>query len=376
MRTNKKYFVVGVAIAVALVGIIGYRVYANVAANKDRAARMAQGKTATVSVAKVTRRDITPVLSFSANLEPVWTADVSSKVDGRINTLTVDEGDVIKAGSVIASLDTGELAAQVNQAQGNLMAAQSNLEQAQLDYQRMASLADQGAISAQALDTARTKRDLAVGQVKAAQANVDLLAEHLNQANVTAPRDGVVTKRYVQAGAYTKTGAPIITLADVNSLLAKATVGEAQIAELSVGQTVKVSIDALGGQEFSGVITRISPVAALPARTFTAEVSIPNANGILKAGMFAKASIPGHPHKGVLAVPQNSLVMREDQQTVFVLAGDNTVQQRVIKVGYIGDGWAEVLEGLNEGDQIVVAGQNKIKDGATVEVSANPEGGN
>ncbi|MEN6411656.1 MAG: efflux RND transporter periplasmic adaptor subunit [Veillonellales bacterium] len=368
---NKK-IAIAAAVIFVLTGIIGYRVYANVAASKARAGQMSQGNKVVVQVAQVGRHDIQPNMTFSAGLEPVWSADVSAKVDGRINTLTVTEGDAVKAGAVIATLDTADLSAQVIQGQGNLMAAQSNLEQAEMDYQRYSVLAGQGAISAQMLDNARTKRDLAAGQVKAAEGGLALMEEKLNNARIVVPQDGVVTKRYVQSGTFTRAGSPIVTVADVSTLLAKATIGEAQIGELQVGTTVKVKLDALSGQEFTGIITHISPAAQLPARTFTAEVTISNGSGALKAGMFAKVEIPTRVHQNVLAIPESALVMREDQKTVFVVDADNKIQQRILKLGYVGDGWAEVLEGVIEGDTIVIAGQNKVKDG--IEVSPAKEG--
>lgn len=363
-RNNKKMAIL-VIVAVALSGIVGFRIYQNIAAGKERAGKM-QTKATAVQVAPVGRKDITPVVSYSGSLEPVWSAEVSAKVDGRVNALNVNEGDLVKAGAVLASLDTNELAAQVLQAQGNLTVAQSNLEQAELDYERYRILADKGAISAQMLDSARTKRDLSVGQVRAAEGSLALVQEKLNNANVVAPRDGVVTKRHLQAGAFTRSGSAIVTVADVSSLLAKATVGEAQIGDLTVGTAVKVTVDALGGQEFTGTVARISPMAVLPARTFTAEIAIPNEKGMLRAGMFAKVELTARVHNNALAVPENALVMREDQKTVFVVTADNKVQQRVIKAGYIGGGWAEVLDGLTDGETIVVDGQNKVKDGAAV----------
>jgi len=143
------------AIVITLTGVVGYRIYQNIAASKARAGNM-QAKAATVQVAQVGRQDIIPKVEYSGSLEPVWSADVSAKVDGRVNTLTVSEGDLVKKGTVIATLDTSELAAQVLQAQGNLIAAQSGLEQAELDYNRYTVLAEKGAIAAQMLDGART----------------------------------------------------------------------------------------------------------------------------------------------------------------------------------------------------------------------------
>ncbi|MDF2928499.1 efflux RND transporter periplasmic adaptor subunit [Anaerospora sp.] len=363
---NKRIMIGAIIVFLILTLTISYRIYTNLAANKDRADKATQGRAVAVETAVVTRRDITPTLLFSANLEPVWSADISSKVDGRIDRLVVEEGDGVKAGDIVATLDTNELAAQVIQAEGNLLTAQAGLEQAELDLRRNDALAKQGAVSLQTLDTMRIKRDLALGQLRSAEGNMSLLTARLENANITAPRNGVVIKRFVQSGYYTKSGSAIVTLADTSSLLAKATVGEAQMQDIIIGSTVKVLVSALGNKEFSGVITRLSPAAASPSRTFTAEITIPNPQGELKPGIFANVSTPVQARKNVIAVPESALVMKEDQKTVFVVNAQGVAQQSVLKLGYVGEGYAEVLAGLQEGDVIITAGHNKVKDGSVI----------
>lgn len=363
---NKRIVIGAIVVFLVLALTISYRIYTNLAANKERADKATQGRAVAVETAAVVRRDITPTLLFSANLEPVWSADISSKVDGRIDRLELEEGDVVKAGDIIATLDTNELAAQVIQAEGNLLTAQAGLEQAELDLRRNDALAKQGAVSLQTLDTMRIKRDLALGQLRSAEGNMSLLTARLENANITAPRDGVVIKRLVQSGYYTKSGSAIVTLADTSSLLAKATVGEAQMQDIIIGSTVKVLVSALGNKEFSGVITRLSPAAAAPSRTFTAEITVPNPQGELKPGIFANVSTPVQARKNVIAVPESALVMKEDQKTVFVVNAQGVAQQTVLKIGYVGEGYAEVLAGLQEGDIIITAGHNKVKDGSVI----------
>ena len=353
--------------------VIAYKIYANIAVGKERAARALAGRTVTVEVAALQRRDLLPQFSFSANLEAIWSTDVSAKADGRIDQLLVEEGDKVTAGMVIAKLDTNELAAQVMQADGQVLQAKATLEQNELNFRRMDTLYKQNAVSAQSLDSARTQRDLAQGGVNAAEGNLLLLRARLENANIISPLTGVVVKRYVQAGTFSKAGAAIVAVADVTSLLAKAVVGEAQISELKIGIPVTIRVNALKDQEFKGTLTRLSPAASLPARTFTAEVNIPNPQNILKAGMFAKADIAGQVRTKIVAVPESSLVLREDQKTVFVVAEGNKVVQKVLKLGDAAGGWVEVLDGVKEGEQIVIAGQHKLKDGASIRIGAPGE---
>ena len=374
MKTpQKRWKTIAILIGVLLVSVIAYKIYANIAVGKERAARALAGRTVTVEVAALQRRDLLPQFSFSANLEAIWSTDVSAKADGRIDQLLVEEGDKVTAGMVIAKLDTNELAAQVMQADGQVLQAKATLEQNELNFRRMDTLYRQNAVSAQSLDSARTQRDLAQGGVNAAEGNLLLLRARLENANIISPLTGVVVKRYVQAGTFSKAGAPIVAVADVTSLLAKAVVGEAQISELKIGIPVTIRVNALKDQEFKGTLTRLSPAASLPARTFTAEVNIPNPQNILKAGMFAKADIAGQLRTKIIAVPESSLVLREDQKTVFVVAEGNKVVQKVLKLGDAAGGWVEVLDGVKEGEQIVIAGQHKLKDGASIRIGAPGE---
>ena len=371
--TRKRWKTLLIAAGVLIVLLIAYKIYANISAGKERATRALAGRTVTVETAVLARRDLQPVFSFSANLEAVWSTDISAKADGRIDQLLVEEGDRVVAGMVLARLDTNELAAQVMQAEGQLLQAKATLEQNELNFRRMELLSKQDAVSLQSLDSARTQRDLAQGGVNAAMGNLMLLKARLENATIASPLNGVVVKRYVQAGTFSKAGAPIVAVADVSSLLAKAVVGEAQVQEVKVGVPVRIRVNALKDQEFTGRLTRLSPAAALPARTFTAEVNIPNPQGILKAGMFAKADVEGVLRSGILAVPESALVLREDQKTVFVVTAENKVVQKVLKLGEAAGGWVEVLSGVTEGEQIVVAGQHKLKDGAAVRLGAPGE---
>lgn len=367
---HKKWQIIGLVLVILMIAFIAYKIYANISTGRERASRALAGRTVTVEAAAVGRRDLAPVFTFSANLEAVWSTEVSTKADGRIDKLFVEEGDRVTAGMVLARLDMNELAAQVMQAEGQVLQAQATLEQNELNFQRMDALYRQNAVSAHTLDSARTQRDLALGGVRAAQGNLILLKTRLDNANILSPLNGVVIRRHVQAGAFSKAGAAIFTVADVSTLLAKAVVGEAQIAELTLGKSVNVKVDALKGQEFKGRVTRLSPAASVPTRTFTAEVSIPNPGEQIKVGMFANADIVGQERKNVLAVPESALVMREDQKTVFVVAEENRVVQKVLKLGDAAGGYVEVLSGVKEGERIIVAGQHKLKDGASIRLGA------
>ncbi len=335
---------------------------------------MGKGRIATVEVMPVFKKSITPTFMLTASLDPVWRSDISPKLDGRIGALFVEEGQWVTAGQSLATLENGEFGAQVSQAQGTLYASAADLSQARVDLSRAQSLFTQGAISQQQLDAAGAKVANLEGLVRANRGNVGYQEARLENTNVTTPHRGVILNRYLQTGDYAKAGTAIVTVADTSVMLAKATVGEGQITQLKLGDMAQVLVEALSTQPFVGKITKIVPAAAVPTRTFTIEVSIDNADNTLLAGLTAKVLVNGKIHPDAMVVPEAALVLFEDQRTVFVLAEDQVVQRK-LKIGYVGDGYAEVLDGLKAGELVVVAGQNTVRDGAKVKVAATREAG-
>lgn len=372
---NKKVRMAVIVFAVVF-GIIGFRIYKNISDNQQKAARVSGAGSIEVESAIVGRQDITPELIFSANLDPVWSAEISPKFSGRMDRLYVDEGDVVSAGQVLAQMDTAELASQVYQAEGALYSAQADQQDAIADYERNAKLYEQGAVSKKAYESSRFKQDNTAGSYSAAQGGLKVLQERLDSATIRSPRTGIVTRRFLHEGYYVNSGTPIISVADTTELLAVADVGEGHIGAIYLGAPVDIRVAAYGDEIFRGKITRISPVAQLPARTFRVEINIPNQDQRLKGGMFATITIHGQIRKGALVIPQTAIVMREDQKTVYIIDQNDVVQQKLLEVGSINDGMVEVLSGLDEGDRIVIGGQNRLRQGSKVTYeNSNSAGG-
>ena len=373
MKRKKILYFTSITIVV-IMAFIGYRIYTNMNNAKDKAAAMTRGRILTVEVMPAFNKNITPTLTFTASLEPVWHSDISPKVDGRIEKLYTDEAQKVSAGQVLANLENIDFSAQVMQAQGTLYSVNADLAQAKSDLARNKMLVEQGALSQQQYESAMAKVSSLEGQLRASQGNLGYQQSRLGFTNVVTPHAGIVMTRYLQTGDYAKAGTPIFTIADTSVMLAKATVGEGQITQVKLGDIAQVLVEALSNQPFTGTITKIVPAAAVPTRTFTLEVNIDNSQGTLLSGLTAKVMAQGKEHGSALVVPESAMVLFEDQQTVFVLTGDQVVQRK-LRLGYVGNGWAEVLSGLNPGDLIVVKGQNTIRDGSKVQVTATREAG-
>ena len=366
---NKKTTIALIVCAVIL-ALIGWRVWANIQAKKAEANRSGKEKVALVTAAYPERKTIVPKFRFSGTLDPVWQADVAAKVDGRIEQVLVNEGDAVSAGEVLAILDRTDTDASLLNAKGLYADAKTDYEKAQADLARYTKLYAAGAISKESLDNKQFALENAKGKLDAAQGNLNSADSQAGGTRVTTPRPGIIQKRYYQEGYYAKVGTALFQIADISTLLAKIDVPEGYVQSIAVGNLVEIHIPSMSGDNktVQGIITRISPVSTLPARTFEAEVSVDNSDGRLRGGVYADTTLTANPKDNALTIPMSAIVMRDDQRTVYAIE-DGRAVRKVITTGYIGENLVEVLSGLSEKDQVITGGQNKFKEGGQVKVS-------
>lgn len=363
LQNRKVKIVLGLLLAVCV--IIGYRIYSNIQADRARAAKMSQSRSIAVVTAHPVRRTIVPQLHFSGSLDPEWQAQVAAKVDGRLEQVYVHEGDRVEKGQVLAILEQMDTDANLLSAKGSFLDAQTSLRKAETDLARYEKLYATGAVSQQVVDDYRFARDNAAAKLEAARGSLQGMESKAAGTVVTAPADGIVAKRFYQEGYYAKAGTPLFAIADISMLKTTIHIPEGQVTGVRVGNEADIALPAYPGKKLVGKITRIAPVADLPAHTFAAEVSVDNSEGLL-AGVYANVSLIGEPREQVLTIPMHAIVMRDDQQTVFVADAQGVVQRRVLALGYSDDKVAEVLSGLDEQDTIVVEGHNKLREGSRI----------
>ena len=363
LQNRKVKIVLGLLLAVCV--IIGYRIYSNIQADRARAAKMSQSRSIAVVTAHPVRRTIVPQLHFSGSLDPEWQAQVAAKVDGRLEKVYVHEGDRVEKGQVLAILEQMDTDANLLSAKGSYLDAQTSLRKAETDLARYEKLYATGAVSQQVVDDYRFARDNAAAKLEAARGSLQGMESKAAGTVVTAPADGIVAKRFYQEGYYAKAGTPLFAIADISMLKTTIHIPEGQVTGVKVGNEADIALPAYPGKKLVGKITRIAPVADLPAHTFAAEVSVDNSEGLL-AGVYANVSLIGEPREQVLTIPMHAIVMRDDQQTVFVADAQGVVQRRVLALGYSDDKVAEVLSGLDEKDTIVVEGHNKLREGSRI----------
>jgi HlyD family secretion protein len=357
--------------------------------------------------------------TYTGTTQPLQLVALRSRVDGQVTLLTVDIGDAVAADEAVARLDADLLTVAVNEAQAELLARQSEvaqaeaavsdaqtaleaarvrLQQAQTDADRLAKLAEDGAIAIQAAEQAQLTVDTgqqvlksaaeqirtrqaavaaAVGRVQAQQAVVDQTQERLSYAVVRSPLAGVVIERLVDVGDYAETGDTLLQIGDLSRIKVVLEVSDRNLSEVAVGLPVEVQLDAFPGEALAGRITRIAPAADPTSRLVPVEVTIPNETGRIGSGLLARVTLAGEGGDRV-SIPKAALdVSAGESATIFVVSdlnGDEgTVSARPLQLGEEAGDRVEVLAGLQPGETFVTRSSGALSDGQTVRLSVLSE---
>ncbi|MDZ8054264.1 MAG: efflux RND transporter periplasmic adaptor subunit [Aulosira sp. ZfuCHP01] len=367
---------------------------------------------------------------YTGTTTPFRTVSVRSQVEARLLALNLDVGDRVKQGQNIGQLDDvllltdlkqaeAELASlksevaratnQVSNARAQVERARLELVQAQADSQRQQQLVKQGAIAEQTAQQARTEAQTAAqalraateqvrteqqavaaaqGRVVAQQAVVAQAKERRSYTRLTSPITGVVTEKVTEPGNLLQAGGEVLKIADFNRVKVVVQVSELELAQIQVGQSVQVRLDAFPNKELIGRVARISPAADATARLIPVEVVIPNSDGKIGSGLLARVNFATQAVKRVV-VPQIAIQKQarnkassqptvtkegsDDQNgTVFVVTnveGKAKVTARAVTLGKRADGKVEILSGLKPGDRYVVRSSKPLKNGDAVRLS-------
>ena len=383
---------------------------------------------------------------YTGNTIPFRIVSVRSQVEARLLALNLDVGDPVKLGQNIGQLDDAILLTELKQAEAELAALKSEVAratnqvsnaradverarlevvQAQADSQRQQNLFKAGAIAEQVAQRARTQAQTAAqalraaqeqvrteqqavaaaqGRVLAQQALVAQTKERRSYAQLTSPITGVVTQKVTEPGNLLQAGSEILKIGDFNRVKVVVQVSELELAQIQVGQSVQVRLDAFPDQPLIGRVTRISPAADATARLIPVEVVIPNTQGKIGSGLLARVNFENQTQQRVI-VPQTAIQkagsknskgtgemqtnVRQDSSlpntsgiaeaksqdqsgAIFVVKdteGKTKVTARAVMLGKRADGRVEILSGLQAGERYVVRSGKPLKEGDTVSLS-------
>jgi len=278
---------------------------------------------------------------------------VSAETAGKIDWQGVDEGEKVKAGQELIRVDTRLLNAQLDQAR-----AQAKLARQELD--RVQTLVQQGAATAQASDKVLADKDMA-------EANVRLVEIQLQKSLIKAPVPGVIDRLFKDEDEFVDTGMPLVRLVQTDKLKVSIGIPEREVVHFAEGDPAVVSLDAFPAKEFQGVVHRISTTADPSTLTFPTEIAVDNPEGLIKPGMIARVRLVRRTCPNSIIVPIFSVMTVENQRFVMVEEG-GVARVRPIEVGIIQDDVVQAVSGLKPGDRLIVAGQRELIDGDPVQV--------
>lgn len=377
---NRKLVLAGVFL---LAGLIAFRLYQEWPA--DDAAGGVQmppgGFSRTVNSAVAEYGAVSEAVTLVGSLRAQEQVEVNPRVSGRVKRILVDIGDRVQVGELLAEIEDDELLQQLKQSDAALDVSRAMVQQRVLELrnqevnlQRARGLQDSGLMSAEQLEQAQTRFDIAQAQVNLARAQQgqseaghrELEIRH-DQMRIVAPMDGFVGRRWIDRGALVNSNTPIVTIVNLTTLKLVAAVPEREITKVETGATGIVYVDALPGETFIGEVARISPLLDPQTRTAQVEVVVPNTDGRLRAEMFARVELSLGSNRKALRIPRQALVVRGLDEGVFVLR-DGTAHFTQIKTGLAEADWIEVTAGLQPGDTVATMGANLLHDGDTVRV--------
>lgn len=304
-----------------------------------------------VEVSAVVVGPVTDAVSAVGSLEANESVMIRPEILGRVTRVNFQEGQAVEKGRILIELESGELTAQLAQ-------AEASVEIARLNYDRMKRLIANDNVSKQELDQAATN-------LKSSQANYTLFQERLSKTKIRSPFSGYLGTRRVSPGDYVQAGRDIVNLEDLTTLKSSFMVPEMFFSRLAVGQQVQVRVDAFPGHIFRGEVYSIDPRVEELSRTVRVRAKIPNPDVKLRPGMFANVSLVlGHVDNALL-IPEEAIVPQQDKTFVFRL-DDKTARLTEVKLGARERGMVQALSGVQPQDVVVRAGHQKIRDGMAV----------
>jgi membrane fusion protein (multidrug efflux system) len=282
---------------------------------------------------------------------------VRPEIAGRVSEIAFQEGQRVTRGQVLVRLDDSVQKADFERARANLTLSRSK-------YERAVDLRAKGFISGQAKDEAENN-------LKVAQADAELAAARLAKTEVRAPFGGIIGLRSVSMGDYVKEGQDMVNLEEIDPLKVDFRVPEVFLAQVKAGQVLQITMDALPDRTWPGQVYAINPLVDANGRAIAIRAQVPNRDGRLRPGMFARVRLLTSEARDSLMIPEESIFPVGDDKYVYKVV-DGRAQRQKVDIGLRRDGKVEILGGLAAADTVVTAGIVKLRDGAVVRVAGAP----
>jgi membrane fusion protein (multidrug efflux system) len=306
-----------------------------------------------VEAEKVTIGSVDRAIEAVGNLASNESVTLSPEITGRITEILFAEGQAVKAGDPLIRLDDVIAKAELAQIGASLTLSQANYERAKTLFK-------------ESTGTGRA-RDEALAKLQADQAGVDLAKARLEKTLIKAPFDGIIGLRNVSIGDYVNPGQDLVNLESIAPLKVDFRMPEIYLSDLKTGQTIEVGVDAFPGKAFRGEVYAIDPLVDSEGRTAVLRAKLPNADGLLRPGLFARVNLLVSTNDSAIIIPEQALIPQGNERFVYKIVDAKAIMTPV-KTGTRRQGQVEVTEGLTQDDVIVTAGQMKLRPDSPVTI--------
>ena len=333
----------------------------------EQPARFQREDVIPVTVANVRSIPLDRVLLVVGTLYPKTEAVVGAQVEGQIEKTDADFGEQVTTGQELALIDTDSYDAFARQAAANVSKAKASALNAEHNLKRVLELQESKISSASDFDSATAQAEQARAEVKAAEATEAIARLNLQRSHVLAPFDGAISERIINIGDYVKIGSPLYKLVEDRELKYIVQAPEKYSAQIKVGQTIQLSVDAWPGKTFEGKVYLISPSVSTVTRSFNLGALIENKDRKLKANTFARGELILQKAEPTLSIPLDAVINFAGVTKVFVIQ-ESSAKTREVKLGRIFAGQQEVVSGLKEGEAVAITGTTKLFENAKVRI--------
>ena len=365
--------IVGVLIAIVVATGIGGAVAlrATKKAQDDAKAPPVALQFAPTDLAYVRAVPLARWLPVSGTLQPIRQAVVKARVTGDVRQITVREGETVREGQLLVRIDTTDLDSKLIDRIGALESARAQLALAEKTRAMNTRLLNDKFISQNAFDGAESAFNVAQGNVKSMEAQVQLARNALKDSVATAPLSGIVAKRHVQPGEKVAVEASLVTVVDLKDLEVQALIPAIDVPELKIGMPVEFNVDGYGDRHFTGHIERINPSTEPGTRAILVYVGLPNPDALLKSGMFATGRIALAASSPALTLPLTAVRTEAGQAFVWVV-DKGKLSRRIVTLGRRDNdnGLVEIKTTLAPDLPVLSARFDNLKDGAPALVRA------
>jgi len=325
-------------------------------------------KVVNVKVTTIEKKLLRPFVETVGTLKPFDEVIVSSEIDGILKRLTVVEGAKVSKGMLLAEVSETDYQLAVRQAEAVLRQAEATLANVRQELQRKESLYKEQLVTQQQFDDVAARREVADGDVERSRSALALAKEKLSKTRIFAPIAGEVKEKRVTAGDYMRSATPLISLIQTDPLKLSFTIIEKDVGKLKKGQDVTFMVDSFPDRTFQGNLKNIYAHMEERTRSLQVEAMVPNSQGLLKAGLFARVILYTGLPKETIVVPITAILYEGSDIKAFVVENGRAVE-RSIKVGQKYGEFMEITEGLKFGEQLVTTGQNNLAKGVKINVA-------